>query len=313
MRHFIFTALLAGILAFSVNAQNDWHTYPLRTLSEIVDQHTVKTDRKPDMLVSADPFPSKTVAVYTGRHRPVAWRTSDFIKLWAESRGVPQNAAKLTEEYLFKEKDKEYWMPAVAKVVPALNTELKEGDELMIYYFFLGGYNAKSLQDKDTSGAKKIEGLPDRLDFVFVLEAFSKRTVADPVKEQMLTAAIDKDFKIPAGAEFALDPRRLKSKSRVVYTGEIRDTSEKRLALFKEWSRSEGLGAGALDYIKREVLFREGDKEYWIPVLTTILADMQQQLVKGDTIILHNLLVGGIRGEGGIEWIFGVGAFSKEK
>lgn len=312
-KHFIFIALLTALLSLPAYAQNDWHTYPRRAISEIVVQHSVETGRKPDFLISADPFPSKTVAVYTGKHRPVAGRTADFIKLWATTRGVPQNAAKLTEEYLFKEKDKEYWMPVVSKLVPFLEKELKEGDEVMIYYFFLGGYNAKALQDKDASGARKIEGLPDRIDFVFVLEEFQKPRPVIVVKPQPLSEAIDKNFKVPAGAEFALDPRQVKSNSRIVYTGETRNTSEKKLLLIGEWAASIGGGPGVAQTLSREALFREGDKEYWIPVLSTILWNMEQQLVKGDTIVLNTLLAGGIRREAGIEWVFLGGVFSKEK
>lgn len=311
MRHFILSLLLTGLLAFPASAQNDWHTYPLRSIAEIAEQHSGKASEKADMLISANPFPSKTVAVYTGKHRPIGERSVFFIKLWAESRGVPQNAAMITEEYLFREKDREYWMPAVAKIVPFLNTELKEGDEVMIYYFFMGGYNAKTLEDKDTSRAKKIQGLPDRMDFVFVLEEFQKPRVVSTVKDQPLSGAIDKDFKIPAGAEFALDPRQVKSLSRLVYTGEVRATSEKRLALIDEWAKSVGGGAGVMRSLSREALFREGDKEYWIPVISSLLADMQEQLVKGDTVIVNTMLLGGVRGESGIEWIFGAGTFSK--
>ena len=309
MKPFIFTALLIVSLALPAFAQNDWHTYPRRAMAELVDQHSAEKGQKSDMLISADPFPSKTVAVYTGKHRPVAGRTADFIKLWATSRGVPQNAAKLAEEYLFKEKDKEYWMPAVGNLAPYLEKELKEGDEVMIYYFFLGGYNAKTLQDKDTSGAKKIEGLPNRMDFVFVLEEFQKPKPVNPVKEQALSEAIDKSFKIPAGAEFALDPRQVKSSSRLIYTGEIRNTSEKKLLVIGEWAASIGGGPGAAQTLSREALFREGEKEYWIPILSTLLGNMQQQLVKGDTVLLSTLLAGGIRREEGIEWVFLGGSF----
>jgi hypothetical protein len=313
MKHSILIALLIALLALPAYAQNDWHTYPRRAMSELVDQHSAEKGQKSDMLISADPFPSKTVAVYTGKHRPVAGRTADFIKLWAISRGVPQNAAKLAEEYLFKEKDKEYWMPAVSKLVPYLEKELKEGDEAMIYYFFLGGYNAKTLQDKDTSGAKKIEGLPNRMDFVFVLEEFQKPKPVNPVKAQTLSEAIDKSFKIPAGAEFALDPRQVKSSSRVIYTGEIRKTSEKKLLVIGEWAASIGEGGGVALALSREALFREGEKEYWIPVLSTVLENMEQQLVKGDTVLLSTLLAGGIRRDEGIEWAFFAGVFVKDK
>lgn len=315
MRYFRYSVLVILVLvSVSTNAfgQNDWHTYPDRTLAELEKDHTRDTTRKPDMIISADPFPSKTAVIYGGKHRPVNERTTEFVKLWAQSRNLsPETHTKLTEEYLFKENDREYWLPVLNKLAPFIEQELKPGDEVRIYFFFLGGYNPKTLQDKRNDG-KKIEGLQDRIEFIFVLEEFQKRKPPEPAtKDQPLSAAIDPSFKIPAGSEWAADVRYVKSRSLLEWMGQTRATGPKRRLLIAEWGKTIGLTEEYQETFAREALFREGDKEYWIPVLRNVLMDMERQLVKGDKVLVSTMLLGGIRQSDGIEWVSLAGVFSK--
>jgi hypothetical protein len=179
MRLLIRAALLILTLSASSYAQSDWHTYPVRSIADLIQAHSGETSVKPDIIISADPFPSKTVATYTGKHRPASQYTKDFIDLWAKSRNLPpENAGLLVEEYLFKEKDKEYWIPVHKKVVPVFDLVLEAGDEITIYYFFLGGYNEKQLREKeikkDQTKAKAMETVEDRITWIFAVEKFQK-------------------------------------------------------------------------------------------------------------------------------------------
>ncbi len=70
MKHLIQVVLLIIALSVSAFAQSDWHTYPVRSIAEIVQAHSGEVSKKSDLIVSADPFPSKTVVTYTGNHRP---------------------------------------------------------------------------------------------------------------------------------------------------------------------------------------------------------------------------------------------------
>src|SRR5262249_6374000 len=136
MKYIICVCGLILGLAISVFAQNDWNSYPARSIADIIAAHSGQPSQISDIMISADPFPSKTKAVYVGKRRPISPRTKDFISFWAQSRNLPaSNAEMIAEEFLFKEKDTEYWIPVVKPIAPYLTDELKEGDEIVIYYF----------------------------------------------------------------------------------------------------------------------------------------------------------------------------------
>ena len=179
MRHLIRAALLVFTLSPGLYAQSDWDSYRARSIADLIQEHSGGEYKKSDIIISADPFPSKTVATYTGKHRPVSEYTKNFIHLWVQTRNVPpENADMLIEEYLFKEKGKEYWIPVLKQLAPFFDKELKEGDEITIYYFFLGGYNEKTLREKeakkDKTKAKDIETVEDKVRWVFAVEEFQK-------------------------------------------------------------------------------------------------------------------------------------------
>ncbi len=178
MKHLIKVVLLIATLSVSSSAQSDWHTYPVRSIADIIQAHSGETSNKPDIIISADPFPSKTVVTYTGKHRPVGEYTKYFIGLWAQTRRLPpENAGMLVEEYLFKEKEREYWIPVLKPLAPFFGKELKEGDEITIYYFFLGGYDEKRLREKDTKNKikeKRVEVVEDKVTWMFAVEEFQK-------------------------------------------------------------------------------------------------------------------------------------------
>ncbi len=63
--------------------------------------------------------------------------------------------------------------------------------------------------------------------------------------------------------------------------------------------------------MKQEARFREADKDYWLPIRKKIADDMAAQLKKGDEVVIHTILAGGISAASSIEWVFVVGEFSK--
>lgn len=325
MKQILYIFFLILIFTIPSFAQNDWHTYPVRTIAELIESHSGEASQKADLIVSANPFPSKTKAVYTGKSRSIGKRTKDFIKLWTQTRNVPaSNADVLVEEFLFREQDKEYWIPVIKTLVPFFAKDLKEGDEIVIYYFFLGGYDEAKLIQKDSSlsekakkeAASKAKG---KIEWIFAVEEFQK-LAAKPQSNsggsayinQPLTAAVDKDLKVSGKKdEFLIDARQIKSKSKVIYTGEIREASEKKIRFLKFWAESQGHPLGILGLLKQEARFREGDKDYWLPIRKKIADDMAQQLKKGDEVVIHTILAGGMPEANSIEWVFIAGEFSK--
>ncbi|MGI9036599.1 MAG: hypothetical protein ACR2GD_11245 [Pyrinomonadaceae bacterium] len=206
MKQILYVFFLILTFAISSFAQNDWHTYPVRMIADIVEEHSGEASQKADLIISAKPFPSKTKVVFTGKSRPVGKRTKDFIKLWTQTRNVPaSNADMLAEEFLFREQDKEYWIPVIKTLVPFFGKELKEGDEIVIYYFFLGGFDEAKLIQKDTSLSEKAKNdaaskAKGKIEWIFAVEEFQKPTVspqsnsgASAYLNQPLAAAVDKE------------------------------------------------------------------------------------------------------------------------
>ena len=117
---------------------------------------------------------------------------------------------------------------------------MKEGDEIQIYYFFLGAYNEKKLREKETDkqrAKEKVTGtVEDKVTWIFAVEEFQKPNVRPPDAlgqsayiNQPLTAAIDKSLAVSEKKpEFLIDVRQVKSKSKVVYTGEVRNVTRRK-------------------------------------------------------------------------------------
>lgn len=304
------TMLLILILSSSLFAQTDWHTYPVRSIAELINQHSGKTSDSGDIIISGNPFPSKTTVIYTGKSRPVSQDTKNFISLWVATRNVPpENADMLVEEFLFKEKNKEYWIPVLKTMTPVFRRELKEGDEIIVYYFFLGGYNLKKIQEKDTSRKEPKSVAEDKIDWIFAVETFQKSLY----KTQPLADAIDKNFVIPKDkTDFVIDPRQAKSKSTVIFTGEVRNISEQKNLFFKRWTEETKAPSGVVQLFQTEARFREGEKDYWLPVRKSILDEMQQKLKKGSEVEIHTILAGGMLQPESVDWIFIVGEYTRE-
>ncbi len=87
---------------------------------------------------------------------------------------------------------------------------------------------------------------------------------------------------------------------RLEYGGESRNLSDRKLGFYKLWAAALNVGsantdADVLDIIRKEYLFKECDKEYWITISTPAANDLPKNLKKGDRITLYLMLAGGLR------------------
>jgi hypothetical protein len=152
-------ACILLLVAFGgvARAQSDFDTYPIRPIVSLVKEHDIAENKTVDFVVSADPFPSKTAAIFSGEHRPIPKAKRDFMKLWFETRGLPPDRADVVaNEYRFREGDRDFWLPVLKALEPFIEKELKKDDPAVLYYFFMGGY---SKTDRE---------------WVFVVEEFQK-------------------------------------------------------------------------------------------------------------------------------------------
>lgn len=93
-------------------------------------------------------------------------------------------------------------------------------------------------------------------------------------------------------------PNRIK----LEYTGETRDLSEDAETMFKSWVSV--LGRKEEDFIifEREMLFKDGDIKYWMPVQSALIPYFQDEITKGNPVTLYVMLLGGVKGENTNEW-----------
>jgi len=309
----LFAVILLSIpLVLCIRAQSDWDTYAPRGISALIEQEQrlVNNSPKSDLVISAQPFPAKTVVTYSGSKRPIDELTKFFIKMWAQSRNLPaENANMLAEEGLFKEKEREYWIPILRSIAPYVEKELKPGDEIEIYYFYLGGFNPKGLREKDKSFALSPSNEKDTIRWIFAVEEF-KKSPPSAFTSQPLDKAIDRSMETKGKIlDIWFDARQVKSKTRLTFTGDIRPVSESRKPLLEIWFEKNGFPEGASSLMRNEARFLDGDKEYWIAVRNTTLDAIIKNVTKGDSILLNTILAGGIRSADQIDWFFLAGEY----
>jgi hypothetical protein len=133
--------MLTSLCAFS-QGQDGWGNYQVRTLKQIVDQHSeIASNEKAklNLLFSADLFPSKVKGIYSGEIRKISATRKEFIAEWAKTRKAsPELVNLFEEELLFKEGDAGYWLPVQKQVIPFLREELKAGDRVELYLIWIG-------------------------------------------------------------------------------------------------------------------------------------------------------------------------------
>jgi len=314
MKKYLVIVVMLLLSATCVQAQSGWDTYPLRGISDLIQQEQTLVNKTPksDMIISAQPFPSKTVVTYTGVKRPIDELSKSIIKLWTETKGLPaKNTEQLVEEYLFKEKENEYWIPVLKSITPYFEKELKANDEIMIFYFYIGGFNPKSLNDKSTTKITTPTPLSDKIRWIFAVEEFQKPRSSEFVLRSLDTV-IDRDMEKPGKInDIWFDPRQMKSKTKVTVTGDVRDISGARKQLRDIWFEKNGFSGNVSLLMSKEARFLDGDKEYWIGIRNTILDEITEKFKKGDSIFLNSILVGGIRSGDKIDWYFLAGVYSQ--
>lgn len=139
------------LLAFQSSAQDfPYEEYQTRTLSELVamDSETNVKDlektsgdkAKGLLIIHAKPFYSAVRVKYIGTVQALTKKEKEYLKLWQSSLGYPPEIPALFEnKYLFKECDKEYWIPVQKQVAAFFAKELKQGDMITLYLMYPGG------------------------------------------------------------------------------------------------------------------------------------------------------------------------------
>ena len=125
-----------------------YHLYAPRTLAELneLNDSIKKPDNKDtkNMIISAKPFYSAIRFVYMGKNRKMAKQKWGFFRIWAESLNIKSDTGQKIEdmferEFLFKECDKEYWIPVQTPAVKDMLRDAKKGERITLYLMMAGG------------------------------------------------------------------------------------------------------------------------------------------------------------------------------
>ena len=127
-----------------------YEIYDPRTIAELVERSSSTQEIKgsKQLMIDAKPFYSAVRVRYTGKTRPLTDEKRNLFKLWQETLQMdPRVLNTLDNEYLFKECDKEYWLPVQKQVAGYFPKELKTGETITLYLMLVGGLKTPNSWD----------------------------------------------------------------------------------------------------------------------------------------------------------------------
>jgi hypothetical protein len=146
---------------------------------------------------------------------------------------------------------------------------------------------------------------------------YQPRTLDQIIKDHAAKVLDNPDILMtfPDGSAAVLTRDSFPSRVNVTSTGRSRSISPKRKELIKDWlTTNYGLNRRD-EYVKlfdTEFLFTETFVEYWLPVQSSLIQPLQEELKKGDEVTLYVAWVGASKESGKVDWVFLVNEFAKE-
>lgn len=142
----------------SAQKENNVDKYKYRTLSEIVSFNKDSTDailrkskfEEKNDFIGVDLFHSRVRVQFTGKPRPISADHKDLIKMWGRLQKIDEKIINLyEEEILFKECDKEYWIPVQKKVSENFLKKVKLNDMVTLFVIHIGGRKEQMSKEFD--------------------------------------------------------------------------------------------------------------------------------------------------------------------
>lgn len=141
-RSFACSLLFSLLGGFCYSQDFDYSKYRPRTLAELSELNSpapVK-DEKKLVYISGNWFYSEVRMRYLGTSRPLTVATKEILSHWKTSFQIPdQTVALFKNEFLFRECDRDVWLPVQEQVSSYFAKELKPGDMVTLYLFLAGG------------------------------------------------------------------------------------------------------------------------------------------------------------------------------
>ena len=132
----------------------------------------------------------------------------------------------------------------------------------------------------------------------------------DAYVPRTLQAVIDANqARVTAEAPHFLAADPYPTKARLVYDGRLQPIPAERYAFLAEYM---GTIKGHADWARTfttEILCREGEARYWIPIQGPLVPRMGKEVAPGDALDVYVTLVGARRKGSEVDWVFTINEF----
>ena len=98
---------------------------------------------------------------------------------------------------------------------------------------------------------------------------------------------------------------------RMNYDGETKNISKKKQELILYWAKSIGADNKFVKLFNSEVAFQHDNKTYWFPIQSQLLPFLYKEVHLGEDIFLYTMLIGTLKENGQVQWVFIVNEFRK--
>lgn len=137
------------LVAIGVYAQGfPWNDFKERKVGDMISITTKAVRPDDTMFLATDTLNTRAEVIFTGQSRPVSKPRKAFLQWWAGMLQYGLDYAALYQtEYLYKEGDREYWLPTQGPVTKYFDKELKLNDKMVLFLISAGAYRENKTID----------------------------------------------------------------------------------------------------------------------------------------------------------------------
>lgn len=298
------------------NAQDDiLQSYVPGTIPGVISKFIATTKSNADYVSVTESYLIKTRVTYNGFVKRLSAKKSMFLAKWLKDNKYP--AAMLpTNEVEITEDGRTYWLVMQDIVAPHFAEEIKPGSLVDLYLVLLGSVKEdgersfvilinefKRPNDERPSGPRT--GKPK------VWEAGDAISGFEDYVPRTLREIISSHSEILAKSTVLLTGDTFSSRVKMTYTGETRKISPAKKQHLETVMKSFKVDPQLMTQYETEMLFLEGSDEHWLSVKDDLIHFFQEELKKGDQVVVYTEWLGATKTEGKWEWVFIVNEFQK--
>ncbi len=138
----LYRILIVFFVITPAYADFDFDAYQRSSFAEIKTSHSVdllKTSRSSEYVISAATFKYRIPVIFSKQLRTITADNQAVIKAWQTTLRVPDDFINLyRQEFKVVFGKDTYWIPVQEELLPAMGSELHEGDTFELYVIVIG-------------------------------------------------------------------------------------------------------------------------------------------------------------------------------